>query len=178
MQILIKPAENTFLPAYTDLLQRTYQQTYTAPELGLTPECFSKEIFTTVDTQEYLASNIQNTDQQQCWLAFDREKLLGAITIKKKNDECELTGFYVDPDYQGQGIGKMLWQKALPFTENKDIVLDIYAHNIKTIEMYKRWGFVEDKEKGTLFRHWPEWPEGLQATCLYMRYSNPKRQTK
>jgi len=35
---------------------------------------------------------------------------------------------------QGKGIGKLLWAKAMavPFTQGKDIVLDSYAHALKS----------------------------------------------
>jgi ribosomal protein S18 acetylase RimI-like enzyme len=81
-----------------------------------------------------------------------------------------LRGFYVHPEFQGKGIGKRLWHLARRFAKQKDITCDIYTHNVKTIELYKTWGFVIDEKRGKFYRHWPEWPEGLQAKCLYMRY--------
>lgn len=168
MNIIIKSATEQHLKEYTDLLQKTYEESYTNYALGLTKACFSKEIFASQDTQKYLKGNLQNTARQQCWLAFDKEKLVGSITIKDHGETCELTGFYVDSSYQRKGIGKKLWQKILPFTQRKDITLDLYAHNTKAIEMYKRWGFVIDKNKKEFYRQWPEWPKGLQAKCFYM----------
>ena len=53
---------------------------------------------------------------------------------------------------------------------NKDITLDTYEHNKQTIEIYEKWGFKIDTEKGTFFRHWPEWPKDLKVKCIYMRY--------
>ena len=108
MHITIKPAKKGDLQTYTDLLQKTYEATYTNDKLGLTKECFSKEIFHSSDTQNYLLSNLVNDDKQKCWLAFLGPQLVGAITIKAKERECQLIGFYVDPEYQGQGIGKTL----------------------------------------------------------------------
>jgi [ribosomal protein S18]-alanine N-acetyltransferase len=171
MDLVIKKSDQKYLKEYTDLLQKTYEKFYVNEGLGLTKDCFSKEVFSSNDTQAYLKSNIQNNNQQKCWFAFSKTKLIGTITIKDKGEEFEITGFYVDSKYQGLGIGKKLWNKALEFTKNKDIVLDIYTHNTKAINIYKKWGFKVDKKKGTFFRHWPEWPEGLKAECLYMRYA-------
>lgn len=81
----------------------------------------------------------------------------------------ELRGFYVAPKYQGRGIGKQLWLLAINFAKGKDIVLDLYAHNYRTINMYKKWEFFVDKKKGVFYRHWPE---GLKAKCIYMRLSH------
>lgn len=40
--------------------------------------------------------------------------------------------------------------------------------------MYKNWGWEQDTsrgENGYFYRHWEEWPEALQAKCMYMRLS-------
>ena len=158
---------------YTDLLQKTYQDAYTDESIGLTADCFSKEIFANKDTQEYLQSHLIDTGTQKTWLAFDEDRLVGAVTcIHKNNNEAELTGFYVHPRYQGFGIGNKLYDLALKFSGNKDLVLDIYTHNTKNIELYKKWGWVLDATRGKegyFTRHWPEWPEGLDANCMYMK---------
>lgn len=158
--------------SYTDLLRRTYQKSYVSKELGLTKECFSKEIFSTPDTQKYLLSNLQITDNQKSWMAFIDEKLIGSITIQRKGKECELRGFYVASEYQGQGIGKKLFKLAMDFSKDDDIILGIYAHNTRSIETYKKWGFVIDQERGTVTTHWPEWPEGIKINSLFMRRSS------
>ncbi len=169
MEIIIRSGTSSDLPAYTELLQKLYEEFYVDESLGLTKACFSKEIFATPDTQGYLAGNLQTNDNQHCFLAFDDEKLVGSITIKDHGNEYEVQGFYVAASYQGKGIGKKLWKKAVAVARDKDIVIDLYAHNTKAIAMYKKWGFVIDVSKGTFYRHWPEWTDGLQAKCLYMR---------
>lgn len=174
MELNIRLAQKTDLAKYTELLQKIYQDTYVNESIGLTEECFSKEIFNTEDTQKYLASNLEINKNQKCWLAFFDSKLVGSITITKKDNECEMKGFYVDKNFQGQGIGKKLWQKVLKFAKNLNIICDIFAHNIKTLEIYKKWGFKIDKEKGGFCRHWPEWPEGVKAKCIYMRFINSR----
>jgi ribosomal protein S18 acetylase RimI-like enzyme len=98
------------------------------------------------------------------------EKLVGSITIIEREKDYELRGFYIATKYQGKGIGKKLWELALDFAKEKNITLDIYAHNTKTIEIYKKWGFKVDTARGEFYRHWPEWPEGLRAKSIYMRY--------
>lgn len=160
------------LAAYTNLLQQTYESAYVDDELGLTKECFSKEVFATEGTQEYLKSHLVDTDNQKTWLAFAGVTLVGAITCVVRESEAELTGFYVDPEFQGKGIGKRLYELALKFAGKREVVLDIYAHNRRTIEMYRKWGFELDKSRGDngyFYRHWDEWPQELQARCMYMR---------
>ena len=175
MKLVIRLAKKSDIKNYTALLQKTYQDAYTNDKIGLTKECFSRKIFATKDTQEYLLSNLMSTKKQKTWLAFLENKLAGSLTIVDKGNECEVKGFYVATKLQGHGIGKKLWEKALKFAKSRDIVLDIYAHNKKTINIYKKWGFIVDKEKGIFYRHWPEWPEGLKAKSIYMRYREIKR---
>lgn len=169
MEITIQLADEKYLTEYTQLLQKVYEDTYTKPKIGLTKEYFSREVFNSVNTQDYLRSNLIVNKTQKTWLAFDRNKLVASVTIQRKNNESELRGFYVAVDYQGKGIGKRLFKKIKGFVGNKDIVLDIYAHSKKTIRIYKKWGFEIDKKKGLFYRHWPEWPDKLKAKCIYMR---------
>ena len=169
MEVSIRPAKKSDIKEYTKLLQKTYQIAYANEKIGLTKSCFSKKIFSTADTQKYLKSSLITNSKQKAWLAFIGPKLVGAITITDKGKDYELRGFYVAYKYQGRGIGKQLWNRALNFGKGKDIVCDLYAHNKKTIKLYKRWGFIIDKKKGTFYRHWPEWPDGLKAKCIYMR---------
>jgi ribosomal protein S18 acetylase RimI-like enzyme len=161
------------LNQYTDLLQKTYQQAYTNEELGLTPACFSKEIFASQHTQDYLRSHLINNDTQKTWLAFEGKELIGSVTCIIKDDrEAELTGFYVSARYQGKGLGRQLYDLALRFAGQRDLILDVYSHVSKTIEMYKKWGWQLDTTKGEdgyFYRHWPEWPKGVIAKCKYMR---------
>jgi len=173
MNLSIRESNPEDLDQYTNLLQRTYQDTYMDESIGLTPDCFSMDIFTNEDTQKYLKSLLVNNNLQKNWLAFDNEKLVGSITcIIKNDDEAEITGFYVYPDNQGQGIGKKLYELALNFSENRDLLLDIYVHNTKTIKLYEKWGWKLDRNRGDsgfFFRHWPEWPDNLEAKCQYMK---------
>lgn len=175
MRVKVRLSKLNDLSIYTDLLQKTYQDAYTNESIGLTKNCFSKEVFASKDTQDYLKSHLINSNKQKTWLAFIESKLVGAITcIIINKGEAELTGFYVDTKYQGKGIGKKLYKLALAFANRRDLVLDIYAHNKKTITMYKKWGWLIDRTKGKggyFFRHWPEWPKGLQARAVYMRLS-------
>jgi RimJ/RimL family protein N-acetyltransferase len=174
MELQIREARISDIPEYTKLLQATYQESYVNENIGLTKDCFSEEIFASPDTQKYLATNLIVNDKQKCWLAFVDSQLVGSISIIERESDYELRGYYVESTYQGQGIGKRLWQLALNFVKDKDITCDIYAHNIKTIDMYKKWGFEVDTARGEFYRHWPEWPNGVQAKGIYMRYKVAK----
>jgi len=141
----------------------------------LTADCFSKAVFATKNTQQYLTSHLLNNDNQKTWVAEIESEIVGAITAININAyQAELTGFYVLPRFQGQGIGKKLYKKALAFAGNRNLILDIYTHNNKTIAMYQKWGWQIDESRGDtgfFSRHWPEWPPGLEAKSVYMKLS-------
>lgn len=162
------------LQNYTRLLQKTYEFAYTNEKLGLTKSCFSSEIFATTESQEYLRSHLINTHKQKTWLMFENSTLIGSITCALKNaHEAEISGFYINPMYQGKGMGKKLYNVALKFAGNRNLLLDIYVHNTKSIRMYEKWGWRLDPtrgDEGYFYRHWKEWPEGLQAKCMYMKF--------
>ena len=169
MTIRIRPGLLDDLASYTVMMQETYEAAYVDESIGLTKACFSPEVFASGDTQAYLRSKLISTAAQQSWVAVDEGEIVGAVAVETKGSECEMTGFYVLPRYQGRGIGTMLWQKVLEFAGSRAIVLDIYTHNKKTIQLYEHWGFREDTARPHFYRHWPEWPESLQAESMYMR---------
>lgn len=175
MKIIIRLGRRKDLKKYTNLIQITSASAYVNKSLGLTKKFFSKKISNSKYSQNYLKSCLVNTKRQKTWLAFADNEIVGSITCTLLNKkEAELTGFYVSPKYQGRGIGKKLYQKAIDFAGKMDLILDTYAHNIKTISMYKKWGWKLDAsrgKKGYFFRHWPGWPEGLKAKEIYLRLS-------
>lgn len=174
MNIKIRHSENSDLKDYTNLFQITYTDRYVDESIGLSSKCFSIEVFNSADTQAYLKTRLDCDDTQTTWLAFDGDKLVGSITLIDKGENCELTAFYVLPSYQGMGIGRSLFDIVLAKSRGKDITLDIYSHNKKSIELYKKWGFEVDEARGKFKRHWPEWPEGIEAESIYMRLRQAK----
>ena len=170
MNVRIRLAEKGDLFEYTKLLQKAFQDAYTNEKIGQKKEYFSKKVFSSARIKKHLIKSLVVNDRQKCWLAFVGSKMVGSITVIKRKNEYELRGFYVAADYQGKGIGKKLWDIAREFAKDMDITCDVYEHNIKGIEVYKKWGFIIDKGKGEFYRHWDEWPEGVKAKCIYMRY--------
>ncbi len=182
VKITIRLSRKSDLRAYTDLLQRTFQRTYASEKLGLKRAYFSRRVFNTESTQDYLKESLRQGSNQRAWLAFYGSRLVGSVTMTRKGKDCELRGFYVDSRVQGKGIGKALYNLGMKFAGSRDIVLDLYAHSTKTLGMYKRWGYRIDRTRGrngVFYRHWPEWPEGIRAKCYYMRLSTtPSARTR
>lgn len=172
MNFITRLANKKDLKNYTNLLQVTYESSYINSKIGLTKECFSPQIFNTPDTQKYLKTKLINSSAQKTWLVFDGKKLIASATCKIIDEnKAEFSGYYVLPEFQHQGIGKMLYQKVLDFSDNRDLILGIYTHNTKTIEIYKKWGWQIDTsrgENGYIVGHWPEWPDHVFAKSVYL----------
>ncbi len=56
-----------------------------------------------------------------------------------------LAAMFVSPDFQGAGIGKQLMGKAKDVRDN--LALSVYKENPKSIEFYKKCGFMIEKEQ-------------------------------
>ena len=184
-ELTIRGPKASDLPAYTALLQHAYQGAFTEPSIGLTADCFKIENFQTPEKQtEYLSNLTNNSENEKTWLGFYGEKLIGTITVTNHGEhevgehEVELRRFYVAPEYQSRGVGSQLWNKAMEFVGDKDIMLSMYAHNQRLLAMYQRRGFGVDTlrgDNGYYMRHWKEWPEDLQVKCVYLKKESNRR---
>ncbi|WP_456371502.1 KEOPS complex subunit Pcc1 [Methanocaldococcus sp.] len=70
------------------------------------------------------------------------------ISNIEKRDVAEIHEIFVDPDYRGRGIGKLLMNKAIDYAKKrgKDLVeLWVGVENKNAREFYKKLGF-EEKE--------------------------------
>lgn len=68
--------------------------------------------------------------------AFDEEKLIGIIATRNAGSYIAL--FFVHGDYQGQGIGRLLFEECLKENINKQITVNSSEY---AVEIYKRLGF-------------------------------------
>jgi ribosomal protein S18 acetylase RimI-like enzyme len=175
MNLYVRLAQEKDLKTYINFLQPTFETAYPYPEIGLTKECFSKENFASENSQQYFKSKLILNDNKKTWFVFDSKKLVGSITVYDNGRCCELSGFYVRKKYQGKGIGRGLFEIALKFAKGKEITLDVFVHNKRAIDIYKKWGFEIDNEKAHFYRRWPEWPEGVKVESIYMKLAKSTR---
>ncbi|AMY08093.1 Putative phosphinothricin acetyltransferase YwnH [Luteitalea pratensis] len=109
----------------------------------------STEGFTLEQTQGYIAHLRQSNGI--ALVAIDGDRLLGWIDIARGPFEG-LThygrlGMGVAPDSRGQGLGRLLLERALDegFGMGLDrIELEVFASNVRAVELYRRTGFVEE----------------------------------
>lgn len=81
-------------------------------------------------------------------IAKEDGKVVGFCIAKKEEKENNLSAIYVDPKYQGKGIGGKLAHKVLEWLGNeKDISVFVADYNENAIAFYERFGFKDTGER-------------------------------
>jgi len=81
--------------------------------------------------------------------AFDQKKLVGSITLQREvfekiKHKGSVLSFFVENDYRGKGIGKILLKKVISIAKNCEIeqlILTVVAKNTDAIHLYEGMGF-------------------------------------
>ncbi len=92
-----------------------------------------------------IAQSIKEDKNVHAWVAKDKSSIVGYCFVRKEEVINRIMGMYVLPEYQGKGIGKELLEKAIEWLDgNLPTVLEVASYNIKAINFYKTFGFVEN----------------------------------
>lgn len=124
-------------------------------------ETFS-EHNTAEDMQAYVSENLSpekllkelNTSGSRFYFIYSGEELAGymklnegsAQTVEGKTGTLEIERIYVSGKFQGQQLGKTLFQHAVALAKDvrhNTIWLGVWEHNVKAIAFYERNGFVK-----------------------------------
>ena len=127
---------------YKQQILRVWEQSVLATHDFLTPVDF-KEIKELVQTI--------NFDHFQVYCLTEDDLAIGFIGVADKKIEM----LFLDPEYFGQGLGKMLTNFAI--SELAADKVDVNEQNIKAVNFYKKSGFeiVERTEKDDQGRNYP-----------------------
>jgi ribosomal-protein-alanine N-acetyltransferase len=77
-------------------------------------------------------------------VARARGTVIGYVGMWLILDECHITNVAVHPDYRGRGVGRLLMQSAIAFTEaagGKRITLEVRRTNLVAQHLYESFGF-------------------------------------
>jgi ribosomal protein S18 acetylase RimI-like enzyme len=130
-----------------EVFYRTWLATYPNREHGVTTddiEFHFKDAF----TDETLAARAEKIAHpakgSTLLLAKEGERVVGLCRTVVSDAENRLQAMYILPEYQGQGIGRMLWGEALKiFTPDRNILVEVAEYNAKAISFYGKLGFVD-----------------------------------
>lgn len=131
--------------AIQEVYYRSWLVTYPNKEYGITVKDIEdsyKDAFTE-ETIKARADRIAHPlDNVKMLVARDGEKVVGVCRIVLYFDKNQLQTMYLLPEYQGKGIGTMLWNGAVKFFDkNKDTVLGVAVYNKRAIAFYEKLGF-------------------------------------
>lgn len=85
------------------------------------------------------------------FVAFQGDQAVGFVAVQPKHpssEQLKIHKLYIHPSFQGRGVGRILFSKALEIAQDNQlqrIVLNVNKRN-KAVDFYKRIGFVVDRE--------------------------------
>lgn len=95
----------------------------------------------------------------------DRQKIVG-IGGLKKDDESQipnrLTTFFVDPDYQGKGVGRMLYERVRKEAVKQGCNKLVVSSSPVAEKIYEHFGFKKVRID------WKEYPNGSKSYNIWM----------
>ncbi|MDZ4992463.1 GNAT family N-acetyltransferase [Clostridium perfringens] len=104
------------------------------------------------EEEELIKKKIINRDENQYWyVAEEAGKVVGLGILMnhgnlRKKHVASIT-LMVNSKYQNIGIGSLLMKKLISLSENLNIIrleLCVFRDNYKAINLYKKFGFVEE----------------------------------
>ncbi len=149
VEILVAAPEDAL--GIKEVQYETWLATYPNQELGITPDdikdrfrdAFTDESIT--KTQERIRSEKGNT---RSFVAKANGQTVGFCFCSKSDTKNHLDAIYVLSEFQGKGIGRKFWERALAFFDpEKDIVVELAEYNSSAIAFYESLGFVDTGER-------------------------------
>ncbi|KND47210.1 MAG: hypothetical protein AB199_02155 [Parcubacteria bacterium C7867-004] len=88
--------------------------------------------------------NLPENLNQRYFVAKSGGKVVGFCVVDRYEDKNQVNGIYIDPDFQGQGLGKKFWEEAAKFLDpSKDTVVMVLPYNTQAKGFYATLGFEE-----------------------------------
>ncbi len=153
MNIKIEETRPEQVEEVQEVFYRTWLNTYPNTEAGITVEDI-EERWKDRNSEERLnkrRKELEKNDPNQKYLvATDNGKVVGVCLATKSDEINRLNAIYVLPEYQGAGIGKLLWGEVKKFFHpSKDIVVGVATYNTSAKGFYTKLGFEDSGRRYT-----------------------------
>jgi len=152
MNVVIRPAtegdiETIYAISCAVHLGPLYKQLITLERYGDFVERFTPN-------PDYFAETYQPRIKQRLadpewfyWVAEVDGIVCGFTLARQTDDVLELKGLFVDEIFQGQGIGKQLFETSCSIARpGQTILLEVISENKRAIDIYVRQGFEQTDE--------------------------------
>ena len=126
----------------------TWIDTYPNLELGITKEDiksnFSKDNTKEGSRQIEGWKSRYSDPNEHRWVAKDGNEIVGFCVVSREKSNYRIQAIYVLPSYQGNGIGRRLFDMSLQWLGNdKDIYVNVVSYNVNAIKFYEKFGFIK-----------------------------------
>lgn len=139
--IQIQKAEEKDAKEIVEVTYKAWLKAYPNKDYGVTEEII-KNRFLNKETriQKWQESISKNTGN--IFVAKIKDKVVGHANFEELEEFNQLKVIYVDPEYQGLGVGTKLVTKILESVNpNKNLIVEYTSYNTKAENFYKKMGF-------------------------------------
>ena len=134
--------------AFREFSSRTFLEAFAHLNTGSDIHIYMSKAF----SREQLLSELQNPESE-FYFVRSGDQIMGYLKLNsgqtqtdlKESNGIEIERIYVDKNFQGQQIGKLLLDKALDVAKEKNmdyIWLGVWEENKNAIRFYERHGFI------------------------------------
>ena len=137
----------------TTVFYKAWLKAYPNEEAGVTMDDIEdsyKDSFTEEGIGKMQEKLKQPRIKEKRLVAKEGDLIVGTATMVRNEENNQLRTIYVLPEYQGKGIGKMLWEEARKFCDpEKDTIVQVVTYNEQAINFYMKLGFVDTGKRFT-----------------------------
>lgn len=150
MNIKVSLAEPDEAKSIQEVFYKTWVATYPNEEFEITVEDIEDK-FKDALSEERINKRIESIknppEGQTLFVAKEGNNVVGVCRAEKSEQGNRLRLIYVAPEFQGKGVGTLLWNEAKTvFDMSKDTFVDVVTYNTNAIKFYEKLGF-EDTGK-------------------------------
>ena len=141
-----KPKKEDIL-GIQEVFYKTWLATYPNKDIGVTREDIEyryKDRYSEENIKKLIERYTHIPKNKLYLIAKDKIKVVGICVIVKEKEFNQLQAIYVLSEYQGKGIGTMLWNEVKKFLNiKKDTIVQLAIYNKQAENFYKKLGFVD-----------------------------------
>lgn len=155
--IITKPVIPDDISQIEEVFFRTWMASCPNDQIGITKEDI-EEYFKDRGNPDQLAARVAHLSalppNELFLVAKKSDQIIGVCRVIIRERVNQLQSIYVLPEYQGQGVGSVLWSNAYKFLDSaKETIVQVATYNEQAIAFYRSLGFVDTGRRFTEERH-------------------------